>query len=111
MFSEEIGKRFMEWVQAHEQYLPEGLMRRFEILLQDDEWHPYMAEHYPLLGAVEPDARGRLFTLCWIFHRQDLLDNRDQLVKLLDAGPGWRKQPEAESLRGSARGALPETGA
>ena len=83
MFSEDMGKRFMEWAQAREQHLPEGLMRRFEILLQDDEWHPYMADRYPLLKPVEPDAEGRLFTLSWRFHRQDLLDYRDLLVWLL----------------------------
>ena len=88
MFSEEIGKRFMEWVQAHEQHLSEGLTRRFEILLQDDDWHPYMAKRYPLLEPVAPDAEGRLFTLSWRFHRYELLEHRDQLVSLLAAtGP------------------------
>ena len=87
MFSEEIGKRFMEWAQVYQEHLPDALVRRFETLLQDDEWHSYMAARYPLLQSVEPDANGRLFTLCWIFHRQDLLDHRDLLVKLLRAGP------------------------
>ena len=73
----------MEWAQAREEHLLAPLMRRFEILLQDDEWHSYMAARYPLLQRVEPDANGRLFTLCWIFHRQDLLDHRDLLVWLL----------------------------
>jgi hypothetical protein len=86
MFSEEIGKRFMEWAQAREKHLPEALTRRFELLLQDDEWHPYMADRYPLLQPVEPDVEGRLFTLCWRFHRQELLDHRDLLVRLLRAG-------------------------
>jgi hypothetical protein len=92
MFSEEIGKRFMEWAQAREHHLPEGLTRRFEIILQDDEWHPYMAARYPLLQRVEPDAEDRLFTLSWRFHRQDLLDHRDLLVKLLRAGPRHRTE-------------------
>jgi len=90
MFSEETGKRFMEWAQAREQHLPAALMRRFEVLLQDDEWHRYMADRYPLLDPVERDSNGRLFTLCWRFHRQDLLDHRDLLVKLLRAGPQRR---------------------
>jgi len=88
MFSEEIGKRFMEWAQVYQEHLPGALMRRFEMLLQDDEWYSFMAARYPLLRRVEPDANGRLFTLCWIFHRQDLLDHRDLLVKLLRSGPG-----------------------
>lgn len=87
MFSEEIGKRFMEWAQVREEHLSQGLMRHFDILLQDDEWHPYMRDRYPLLQPVEPDADGRLFTLCWRFHRQDLLDHREQLVRLLHANP------------------------
>jgi hypothetical protein len=90
MFSEEIGKRFMEWAQIYQEHLPDALMRRFEMLLQDAEWHSYMAARYPLLKRVERDANGRLFTLCWIFHRQDLLDHRDLLVKLLRAGPARR---------------------
>jgi hypothetical protein len=92
MFSEEIGKRFMEWAQVYEEHLPAALMRRFEILLQDDEWRPYMAARYPLLQRVEPDAEGRLFTLSWRFHRQDLLDHRDLLVKLLRAGARHRTE-------------------
>ena len=83
MFSEEIGKQFMEWAQVYGKRLPEPLMRRFEILLQDDAWDSYMADRYPLLMPVEPDADGRLFTLCWRFHRDELFDHRDLLVKLL----------------------------
>jgi len=84
MFSEPIAKRFMGWVQAREQWLPEGLTRRFEILRQQpDEWFPYMQERYPLLEPV--DSRDGLYTIAWRFHRQELLDHRDQLVKLLRA--------------------------
>ena len=94
MFSEEIGKRFMEWARAREKHLPQSLMRRFDILLQDDEWHPYMRDRYPLLQPVEPDVEGRLFTLCWRFHRQDLLDYREQLVRLLRAEARHRTDQE-----------------
>jgi len=87
MFSEQIGKRFMEWAQAREQHFSDDLMRRFDIFLQDDEWHSYMADRYPLLKPVEPDFEGRQFTLCWRFHRQELLDHRDQLVELLRISP------------------------
>ena len=84
MLAEPIAKQFMGWVQAHEQWLPEGLTRRFEILRQEpDEWFPYMQERYPLLEPV--DCRGGLYTIAWRFHRQELLDHRDQLVKLLRA--------------------------
>lgn len=83
MFSEEVGKRFMEWCQAREEDLPQGLVHHFDIVLQDDEWHSYMGDRYPLLQPVELDVDGRLFTLCWRFHRQELLDHRDLLVSLL----------------------------
>lgn len=86
MFSEAIGKAFMEWVQAHEQRLPGDLTRRFELLLQDDDWHAYMRERYPLLEPVGRDDSDRLFTLCWRFHRQDLLDHGDAVIELLRAG-------------------------
>ena len=91
MFSEEIGKQFMEWVQAREQQVSEGLTRRFEILLQDNDWHPYMADRYPLLEPVAPDGEGRLFTISWRFHRQELLDHRERLITLLRTGARWRR--------------------
>jgi hypothetical protein len=87
MFSEKIGKRFMEWAQSREEHLPQGFMHHFDILLQDGEFYSYMGDRYPLLKPVEPDPEGRLFTLCWRFHRQDLLDHRDQFAAMLGAGP------------------------
>jgi len=83
MFCKDIGERFMSWAQAHERSLSGALMQRFEVLLQDDDWHEYMAKNFPLLEPVAHDANGRLFTISWRFHREDLLDNREQLVALL----------------------------
>jgi len=84
MFAEAVAKQFMGWVQAHEPWLPEALTRRFEILWQvPDEWYPFMQERYPLLEPV--DCKGGLYTIAWRFHRQELLDYREQLVALLRA--------------------------
>ncbi len=84
MFSEPIAKRLMDLVHAREQWLPEALTKRFEILRQvPDEWYPYMQERYPLLEPV--DCKGGLYTIAWRFHRQELLDHREQLVALLRA--------------------------
>jgi hypothetical protein len=84
MFAEPVAKQFMDWVHAHEQWLPGELTRRFEIIRQvPDEWYPYMQERYPLIEDVE--CRGGLYTIVWRFHRQDLLDYREQLVALLRA--------------------------
>jgi len=83
MFSKDIGERFMSWAQAHKRSLSGALMRRFEVLLQDDDWENYMSKNLPLLVPVAHDANGRLFTIVWQFHRQDLLDHREQLVALL----------------------------
>jgi hypothetical protein len=84
MFAEPVAKQFMDWVHAHEQWLPGDLTRRFEIIRQvPDEWYPYMQERYPLIEDVE--CRGGLYTIVWRFHRQDSLDYREQLVALLRA--------------------------
>lgn len=83
MFSKDVGERFMSWAQAHERSLSGALMRRFEVLLQDDDWENYMSKNLPLLVPVAHDVNGRLFTIVWRFHRQDLLDHREQLVALL----------------------------
>lgn len=85
MFSEEIGKEFMSWLKAQKHRLPKALARGVEFLLQPDDWDRWMSNRYPLLERVEPDARGRLFTVVWRFHRRDFLEHRDQLVNLLSA--------------------------
>jgi hypothetical protein len=85
MFSEAIGKDFMFWVQAHAHLLPKALARRFKLVLQPDDWHDWMADRFPLLEPVAPDSGGRVFTVVWRFHRHELLEHRDQLVRLLSA--------------------------
>lgn len=84
MFAEPIAKQLMGWVQAHEEWLPEELTRRFAIRRQDpDEFFPYMQERYPLLEPI--DCSDGLYTIAWRFHRQELFDHREQLVALLRA--------------------------
>jgi len=85
MFCEPIGKRFMSWVELNKEALTGALTRGFELLLQDDGWHRFMAQNYPLLEEVEPDAEGRIFTICWRLHRRDLLMHRDMMIELLRA--------------------------
>jgi hypothetical protein len=85
MFSEGIGKEFMQFMRDNERGLPDGLAGRFYIVLQDrDDWLAYMERRYPLLEPVYPDAQGRVFTIFWCFDGDDLIAHAGLLVELLE---------------------------
>jgi hypothetical protein len=83
MFSEIVGKAFMEFALRNERWLSPGFVQRFEWILQPNDWHDYMSRTYPLLEPVYPDPQGRVFTVCWRFEHADLVTNGRMLIDLL----------------------------
>lgn len=90
MFSEVVGKAFMEFALRNERWLSPGFVQRFEWTLQSNDWHNYMSRNYPLLEPVYPDPQGRVFTVCWRFEHADLVTNGRMLVELLRMEPKRR---------------------
>ena len=85
MFSEDVGKAFMQFVRENERRMADGLAGRFYTTLQDrDSWFDYMEENYPLLEPVYPDALGRVYTISWCIDADDLIAHANLLVELLE---------------------------
>jgi hypothetical protein len=84
MFSEDVGKSFMQFIREHERELPDGLAGRFYTVLQGDGWFEHMRGCCPLLEPVYPDALGRVFTISWCLDGDDLIANANLLVELLE---------------------------